>query len=1250
MYRGSGTFSATVELDGTGIPQITLSSASFSFGNQAQGTHSAAQTEILTNMQAIPLTISSIAASAGFSVATNTCGASIGAGATCTLGVTFSPAALGAVAGTLTITDSAANSPQTVNLTGTGIAPVTLSTGSLNLGTVAVGNTSTAATVTLTNQENVRLNFTSIAAGGAFWLASNNCGAGIAAGATCTISVTFSPSALGAVPGTLTFTDDAVSSPQSVALAGAGSPSVTLSSGSVSFASTTVGATSAAQTITLKNNLNASLAVGIISVTGDFTLASKTCGSALGAGLQCQVGVTFTPTVVGARSGTLTMNFGAFGSPAVIALSGAGNVTGLTSLTVTPAKTAITLTGTQQYAATGKFSSGSTHNLTASVTWSSSATGVATIDASGLASAVAQGGTTIQATLGAIQGSTSLTVFQPTTFYVAPTGSDQWSGTLPSPNTTHTDGPFASPAMAQSAVRSFLASNPAQPVAIQLRSGTYYLPSSPTNPGTLNFTSADSGTADAQVVWQNYPGETPIISGGMPLGKTWRNVSGNLWQTPLPANTQPFEYLYYNNQRRLRSRVAGPTGVGYYMQGGSCYSTRTGQTTALSQCNLGTFLRVAAEISPTGLDAGCPSVAMAGGTQSKCLDRFGYNPSDPIAQWINLNSVGSLCGGGPNPYPAGDIELTLFEAWTVELMRISCVDTSRNIIYFTGATNGNASNYGFFGPTIGHRYVIENTRDAFNAAQSAGETGIWFLDRSTAPWTLNYIANSNENPNTDTVAIAQQSASNPAGGSLISATNLSYVTFQGITFAIDNFIPPATGFNQDNNGENSVPSAIDCESCQNVTFDSIVVRHTSASGLQIASTSGSSGPPASNDVVQNSAFYDIGSTGIHIGHQPLITDLAANVVQFVTVQNNILQGYSRVLANGEGIAQGNGHDVTYQHNDITDGYHAGISICNLGCPSVGYTANGVNIVSQYNHIWNVIQGITSDGGTLYYNIGSPGGSGTGNKILNNLLHDVTDSSILDVSVKGSGYGGHGIYLDTQSANVDVENNVVYRVAGSTVFIHQGPVPEQTANTFRNNIFAYGRLSMFQEQNPWPQGCNLAPVPQVNVDSNIFYFDLNDSNGFYVTTGCANSCGLPFNLFQGFQGNLYWRTDGAFASYAKAFHVLTTPASGLTASSCGAPSNPNTAWTFLTFSQWQSGQPLVNGIPLTMNEDISGTAIVNPGFGTSGLPTDYQLSSSPIAGFSFTNTNDTIHQAGRSSPVIVPPTVPETYPTYSFTQY
>jgi hypothetical protein len=295
-----------------------------------------------------------------------------------------------------------------------------------------------------------------------------------------------------------------------------------------------------------------------------------------------------------------------------------------------------------------------------------------------------------------------------------------------------------------------------------------------------------------------------------------------------------------------------------------------------------------------------------------------------------------------------------------------------------------------------------------------------------------------------------------------------------------------------------------------------------------------------------------------------------------------------------------------------------------------------------------MQGITSDGGTLYYNIGSAGGSGTGNKILNNLVHDTTDSSILDTGVHGSGYGGEGIYLDNQSAGVDVENNVVFRVSAATVWLSGGPAAGQLAHTFRNNIFALGRVSMFEQAGPWLQGCGAAPTPEVNVSSNLFYFDLDDSAGFYVMQGCADSCGLAYNQFQNFQGNLYWRADGKFSTYNKAFHVLTRTPTNVT--TCSAPGNPATAWTFLTFPQWQTGSPLVNGSPLAMSEDAGGTVTVNPGFGNSGAPSDYVMSSSPVTGFNFTLTNNTILHAGRNHPVIMPPVVPGTFPTYTFTTF
>jgi len=82
----------------------------------------------------------------------------------------------------------------------------------------------------------------------------------------------------------------------------------------------------------------------------------------------------------------------------------------LQSISVTPADTSMPVGSTQQYTATGSFSDGSTADITNQVTWASSDSLVATIDAAGIASASSEGTTTISATSGAVVGSTTLTV------------------------------------------------------------------------------------------------------------------------------------------------------------------------------------------------------------------------------------------------------------------------------------------------------------------------------------------------------------------------------------------------------------------------------------------------------------------------------------------------------------------------------------------------------------------------------------------------------------------------------------------------------------------------------------------------------------------------------------------------------------------------------------------------------------------------------------------------------------------------
>src|SRR5271163_3759233 len=129
---------------------VTLSPTSLAFGNQGVGTTSAVRKVTLANTGTATLTISNIAISGPFAQ-TNTCGSSVQAGKRCQVSVTFSPSKTGAATGTLTITDNASNSPQSVSLTGSGVTGVTVQPTTLTFPATIIGTTSAALTATLAN-------------------------------------------------------------------------------------------------------------------------------------------------------------------------------------------------------------------------------------------------------------------------------------------------------------------------------------------------------------------------------------------------------------------------------------------------------------------------------------------------------------------------------------------------------------------------------------------------------------------------------------------------------------------------------------------------------------------------------------------------------------------------------------------------------------------------------------------------------------------------------------------------------------------------------------------------------------------------------------------------------------------------------------------------------------------------------------------------------------------------------------------
>jgi hypothetical protein len=333
----SGGSPQTVSLAGTGtVPSASLSPASLSFGNQSVNTKSGTLTATLTNGGGAPLSLSSIAltgANPGDFAQTNTCGTSVAAGASCSISVTFDPTASGSRSASVSFTDNAGGSPQSLGLSGTGTSvTVSLSPTSLSFGNQSVNTTSGVLTATLTNGGNAGLSLSSIALTGTNpgdFAQTNTCGTSVAAGASCSISVTFDPTASGSRSASVSFTDNAGGSPQSLGLSGTGtSATVSLSPSSLSFANQPISLTSSTQVVTLTNGGSAALSITSLTFTGsnaaDFAEVADTCGNSVAAGANCSISVDFTPSTASSESASLAIADNATGSPQTVSLSGSG--------------------------------------------------------------------------------------------------------------------------------------------------------------------------------------------------------------------------------------------------------------------------------------------------------------------------------------------------------------------------------------------------------------------------------------------------------------------------------------------------------------------------------------------------------------------------------------------------------------------------------------------------------------------------------------------------------------------------------------------------------------------------------------------------------------------------------------------------------------------------------------------------------------------------------------------------------------
>jgi HYDIN/CFA65/VesB family protein/ASPM-SPD-2-Hydin domain-containing protein len=277
------------------------------------------QDATLSNTGALPVTVTAVQATPApeFTASTDCPSGGLAGGQSCHVTVHFTPAALGLRTGTLTITDDAAGNQQTLPLTGTGTAPdVTFNPSSqLDFGsTERAGMPGLTKTVSLINDGTGSLAIMSIGTSASAFTADGSAcpmaGSVLAAGAQCTISVTFATMTAGPYAANLVIADNAGTGTQTLPLvAFASGPGDQVSPTSIDFHQVVVHQTSAAVPVTLTNNGNESLTISAIKPTGDFG-QQNTCGSlpaTLAPAASCTVNVTFTPSQTGSRTGILTI-------------------------------------------------------------------------------------------------------------------------------------------------------------------------------------------------------------------------------------------------------------------------------------------------------------------------------------------------------------------------------------------------------------------------------------------------------------------------------------------------------------------------------------------------------------------------------------------------------------------------------------------------------------------------------------------------------------------------------------------------------------------------------------------------------------------------------------------------------------------------------------------------------------------------------------------------------------------------------
>ncbi|MCM8757270.1 MAG: right-handed parallel beta-helix repeat-containing protein [Candidatus Omnitrophica bacterium] len=392
-----------------------------------------------------------------------------------------------------------------------------------------------------------------------------------------------------------------------------------------------------------------------------------------------------------------------------------------------------------------------------------------------------------------------------TNFFISPQGNDQWSGTLPEPNPTRTDGPLATLAAGQKKVRELRAKGElAWPVYVYLRQGIYYLKEpivfTPADSGAENRPLLGAGQPDYPVIYAAYQNETVTLSGGR-LIQGWQETTVNgqaAWVADIPEVKQgkwSFRQLWVNGQRRYRPRL--PEAGEYQV----------------------------AKVLNSDFDGGWK-------TMRRGVKRFGYQGNQFQNSWRNLR----------------DVEVHFLILWVCIHAKVEKVEEQEKVVYLDRSTGMRLTKDH---TTEGAPYFIENVFEALN------KPGQWYLDRAEGK--LYYLPLPGETPkNCQVVAPFLQELLRIEGRPGEDGLKVENMIFRGINFVHNEWSVPAE-FAGSSQASVGVPAALILKHTRNCRFENCKFEHLGSYGIALEED-------CHDIVISRCTISDLGAGGVKIWH------------------------------------------------------------------------------------------------------------------------------------------------------------------------------------------------------------------------------------------------------------------------------------------------------------------------------------------------------------------------------------------------